>query len=129
MPFYLRGDSGFASPDFYAVLEDKNCKYAIRLKENIKPREMVEEEKQTLFRATKFNHVDYAVEYGEFMYRAGSWSRPHRVVYKIEKLYGADDPSLPLYCNNIGNGIILGHPVLLRQRQDGKLHQRCIPVK
>ena len=29
MPLYLRGDSGFASPDLYEVLEDKNCKYAI----------------------------------------------------------------------------------------------------
>lgn len=29
MPLYLRGDSGFASPDLYEVLEEKNCKYAI----------------------------------------------------------------------------------------------------
>lgn len=31
------------------------------------------------------NQVDYAVEYGEFMYQAGSWSKPRRVVFKIEK--------------------------------------------
>ncbi len=27
LPLYLRGDSGFASPDLYEVLEDKNCRY------------------------------------------------------------------------------------------------------
>ena len=31
--------------------------------------------------------MDYAVEYGEFMYQAGSWSHPRRVVFKIEKPY------------------------------------------
>ena len=88
MPLYLRGDSGFASPDLYEVLEDKNCKYAIRLKENAKLRELAEDENQALYRATKYNQVDYAVEYGEFMYQAGSWSHPRRVVFKIEKPYG-----------------------------------------
>lgn len=85
---YLRGDSGFASPDLYEVLEEKDCKYAIRLKENAKLLELAETENQALYRATKYNQVDYAVEYGEFMYQAGSWSHPRRVVFKIEKPYG-----------------------------------------
>lgn len=88
MPLYLRGDSGFASPDLYEVLEEKGCKYAIRLKENTRLYELAEDENQALYRATKFNQVDYAVEYGEFMYQAGSWSHPRRVVLKIEKPYG-----------------------------------------
>ena len=88
VPLYLRGDSGFASPDLYEVLEDKNCKYAIRLKENAKLRKLAEDENQALYCATKFNQVDYAVEYGEFMYQAGSWSHPRRVVFKIEKPCG-----------------------------------------
>ena len=88
MPLFLRGDSGFASPKLYEVLEDKNCKYAIRLKENAKLRELAEEKNQALYRATKYNQVDYAVEYGEFLYQAGSWSHPRRVVFKIEKPYG-----------------------------------------
>ena len=88
MPLYLRGDSGFASPDLYEVLEDKNCKYAIRLKENARLRELAEEENQALYRATRSNQVDYAVEYGEFLYQSGSWSHPRRVVFKIEKPYG-----------------------------------------
>lgn len=88
MPLYLRGDSGFASPDLYEVLEEKGCKYAIRLKENTRLYELAEDKNQALYRATKFNQVDYAVEYGEFMYQAGSWSHPRRVVFKIEKPYG-----------------------------------------
>lgn len=68
IPLYLRGDSGFASPELYEVLEDKNCTYAIRLKENAKLRELAEDENQDLYHATKHNQVDYAVVYGEFMY-------------------------------------------------------------
>ena len=41
-----------------------------------------------MYRATKFNQMDYAVEYGEFLCPAGSWSHPRRVVFKIEKPYG-----------------------------------------
>ena len=88
IPLYLRGDSGFASPDLYEVLEEKNCTYAIRLKENAKLRELAEDENQDLYRATIHNQVDYAVVYGEFLYQAGSWSHPRRVVFKIEKPYG-----------------------------------------
>ncbi len=88
IPLYLRGDSGFAAPDLYEVLEEKSCRYAVRLKEIAKLRELAEEKKQALYRATKFNQIDYAVEYGEFMYQAGSWSHPRRVVFKIEKPYG-----------------------------------------
>ena len=57
MPLYLRGDSDFAAPDLYEVLEDKNCIYAIRLKENAKLRELAEDENQDLYRATKHNQV------------------------------------------------------------------------
>lgn len=88
IPLYLRSDSGFASTNLYETLEDKDCKYAIRLKENAKLREQAELENQALYRATKFNQVDYAVEYGEFMYQAGSWSHPRRVVFKIKSPMG-----------------------------------------
>lgn len=88
IPLYFRGDSGFASPDLYEVLEEKGCTYAIRLKLNSSLIKLAEDEDEALYRATKFNQVDYAVEYGEFMYQAGSWSHPRRVVFKIEKPYG-----------------------------------------
>ena len=34
---------------------------------------------------TKLNAVDYAVTYGEFMYKAASWRHERRVIFKIEK--------------------------------------------
>jgi len=86
IPLYLRGDSGFASPDLYEVLKEKDFKYATRLKENAKLRELAETENQVLYRTTKFNQVDYAVGYGESMYQAGSWSHPRGVVFKISSL-------------------------------------------
>ncbi|MDE7432013.1 MAG: IS1380 family transposase [Lachnospiraceae bacterium] len=88
IPLYLRGDSGFASPELYEALEGKDCKYAIRLKENKTLIRLAEEEDQALYRATKYNQVDHAVVYGEFLYQAGSWSHPRRVVFKIKKPYG-----------------------------------------
>lgn len=88
MPLFLRGDSGFVSPDLYEVIEVKNCKYIIRLKENGKLRELTVDENHALYRVEKFNQVDYAVEYGEYLYQAGPWSHPRRVVFKVEKPYG-----------------------------------------
>lgn len=88
MPLYLRGDSGFASPDLYEACEESDCKYAIRLKQNKTLVKYATDADNALYRATRENQVDYAVEYGEFDYQAGSWSHPRRVVFKIEKPYG-----------------------------------------
>ncbi len=41
-----------------------------------------------LFRQEKYNMVDHAEAYGEFMYQAGSWDRPRKVACKIEKPAG-----------------------------------------
>lgn len=65
---YLRGDSGFTFPELYEACEEHDCKNAIRLKENKKLRELAADEDEALTRATKDNILDYALEYGEFMY-------------------------------------------------------------
>ena len=88
MLLYLRGDSGFASPDLYKACEENDCKYAIRLKQNATLIRYAQDADEALYRATRENQVDYAVEYGEFEYQAGSWSHPRRVVFKVEKPYG-----------------------------------------
>ena len=88
MPLYLRGDSGFASPELYEACEENDCKYAIRLKQNSTLIKYAADADDALYRATRKNQVDYAVEYGEFKYQAGSWSHPRRVVFKVEKPYG-----------------------------------------
>lgn len=85
LPLYLRGDSGFASPDLYEACEANDCKYAIRLKINKTLIALAEDEAEALRQATKQNMVDYAVTYGEFCYQAGTWIHPRRVVFKIEK--------------------------------------------
>ena len=85
LPLYLRGDSGFASPDLYSACEGNDCKYAIRLKINQTLLTLAEDKADDLRRATKDNMVDYAVTYGEFEYQAGTWPHPRRVVFKIEK--------------------------------------------
>lgn len=88
---YLRGDSGFAAPELYEVCEEFNCKYAIRMKENSRLRELAKDKDDALYDATRDNQVDYAHVYGEFMYEAGSWDHPRRVVFQIEKPYGRMD--------------------------------------
>lgn len=87
---YLRGDSGFASPELYDVLEKKNCKYAIRLKENQALRRLAADKDAELYEKIDHlgNAVDYAVVYGEFMYQAGTWDHPRRVAFKVEKPAG-----------------------------------------
>lgn len=85
LPLYLRGDSGFAAPELYETCEEYDCKYAIRLKINKTLIALAKDDAEALQRATKNNMIDYAVTYGEFMYQAGTWSKPRRVVFKIEK--------------------------------------------
>ena len=53
IPILLRGDSGFSTPDLYKQCEENGTSY-----------------------------VDYAVIYGEFMYKAKSWPYERRVVCK-----------------------------------------------
>ena len=85
---YLRGDSGFSSPKLYKTCEMNGCSYAIRLKQNASLIALASDKEEDLYRATKEDQISYAVTYGEFMYQAGSWEYPRRVVFKIEKPYG-----------------------------------------
>lgn len=80
----LRGDSGFATPDLYKQCEENGTSYVIRLKENGILREKASYLVDELDEITKNNKVDYAVVYGEFMYKAGPWPYERRVVCKVE---------------------------------------------
>ena len=81
----LRGDSGFATPDLYKQCEENGTSYVIRLKENGILREKASYLVDELDEITKKNKVDYAVVYGEFMYKAGPWPYDWRVVCIVEK--------------------------------------------
>lgn len=84
---YLRGDSGFATPELFDQAEHNSCSYAIRLKANPNLYRAAEYITNDLDDVTKNNKVDYAVCYGEFMYKAASWKYPRRVACKVEKPY------------------------------------------
>lgn len=85
IPLLLRGDSGFTKPDLYKQCETNGISYVIRLKESKPLRKMASEIDERLTQATKDDFTSYAVAYGEFMYQAGSWEYPRRVVCKVEK--------------------------------------------
>jgi hypothetical protein len=85
---YLRGDSGFSSPKLYKACEMNGCSYAIRLKQNSSLVTLASDKDVDLYKATQKDQISHAVTYGEFMYQAGSWDYPRRVVFKIEKPYG-----------------------------------------
>ena len=57
----------------------------IRLKENGLLREKASYLVDELNEITRNNKVDYAVVYGEFMYKTKSWPYERRVVCKVEK--------------------------------------------
>ncbi len=84
---YLRGDSGFATPELFDQAEHNSCSYAIRLKANPNLYRESEYITNNLDDITKNNKIDYAVSYGEFMYKAASWKYPRRVACKVEKPY------------------------------------------
>ena len=69
VPILLRGDSGFATPVLYKQCEENGTSYVIRLKENGILREKVSYLVNELDEITRNNKVDYAVVYGEFMYK------------------------------------------------------------
>lgn len=73
---YLRGDSGFADPDLFELLETNGTSYAIRLKVNATITALSESLEKELQEMSSENKVDYAVVYGEFRYAASSWDKP-----------------------------------------------------
>ena len=122
METYLRGDSGFSSPKLYKTCEMNGCSYAIRLRQNSSLIALASDKAEDLYKATKADQISYALTYGEFMYQAGSWEYPRRVVFKIETIRSADT-HVHLYCYKHGYGALSDHSVLLWPRQDGKLYQ------
>ena len=82
---YLRGDSGFACPELFELLETNGTSYAIRLKMNDTLINLADALERELDDITADNKVDYAVVYGEFRYAANSWGQTRRIIVKVEK--------------------------------------------
>jgi hypothetical protein len=78
---YFRADAGFANPDVYDFLEAERIKYAIRLPAN---RILQERIGHLLTRPVGRAPNEVRRSYANFTYQAGSWTKPRRVVAKIE---------------------------------------------
>jgi Transposase DDE domain group 1 len=78
---YFRADAAFAGPDIYEFLEDRGVKYAIRL-----PANRVLQESIAFLLRRPVGRPPHEVRryHASFRYRAGSWTKPRRVVAKVE---------------------------------------------
>ena len=78
---YFRGDAAFASPEVYEFLEAEGFKYAIRLPANKVLHDSIA---HLLKRPVGRPPKEVRRYYANFSYRAGSWTKPRRVVAKVE---------------------------------------------
>ena len=78
---YFRGDAAFANPEMYEFLEGENISYTIRL-----PANNVLQGKIGYLLKRPVGRPPHEVRrhYASFTYRAQSWSKPRRVVAKVE---------------------------------------------
>ena len=81
----FRGDAAFAKPEVYEALEERGVKYAIGIPAN-KSLELATED--ILFRPPGRPGRKPLVRYKSFRYQAESWSKPRRIVAKVEHHQG-----------------------------------------
>jgi hypothetical protein len=98
---YLRGDSGYATPELFSQCETNGVSYVIKLKNNKNLYRLASEFVDEINDITKDNIVEYAVVYGEFEYQANSWDYPRRVICKVEKPYGQMFPMIYCFVTNM----------------------------
>jgi hypothetical protein len=78
---YFRGDAAFANPEVYELLEAEGYKYTIRLPANSVLQESIG---WLLKRPIGRPPHEVRRHHASFSYQAGSWSKPRRVVAKVE---------------------------------------------
>jgi hypothetical protein len=78
---YFRADAAFANPEIYELLEAEGYNYTIRLPANAVLRESI-----AWLQRRPVGRPPHEVRrhHASFSYRAGSWSKPRRVVAKVE---------------------------------------------
>ena len=79
----FRADAAFAKPEIYETLEERGVQYAIRIPSN---RSLECEIEEILFRPPGRPARKPLVRYKSFRYQAESWSKPRRVVAKVEHI-------------------------------------------
>src|SRR5215212_4119327 len=78
---YFQGDAAFANPEMYEFLEAEGYKYTIRLPANAVLQASIA---WLLKRPVGRPPHEVRRYYASFRYRAGSWTKPRRVVAKVE---------------------------------------------
>ena len=78
---YFRADAAFANPDVYEYLEAERIKYAIRIPTN---RVLQERIGYLLTRPVGRPPNEVRRFHANFTYQAGSWTKPRRVIAKVE---------------------------------------------
>jgi hypothetical protein len=103
---YFRGDAAFANPEIYEFLEAEGMGYAIRLPAN---RVLQDKIGYLLKRPVGRSPREVRRYYASFRYQAGSWTKPRRVVAKVEWHPGELYPRVGFIVTNLarpGGGTI-----------------------
>jgi len=95
---YFRGDAAFANPEMYEFLEAEGIGYTIRLPAN---RVLQDRIGYLLKRPVGRPPHEVRRYYASFTYRAQSWSKPRRVVAKVEWHPGELYPRVGLIITNL----------------------------
>jgi hypothetical protein len=98
LPRFFRGDAGFASPEVYEFLEAEDYSYTIRLPANQKLQEAID---HMLTRPVGRPPLNPQIFYASFRYRAKSWTKPRRIVAKVEWHRGELFPRVGFVVTNL----------------------------
>jgi hypothetical protein len=94
----FRGDAAFAKPEVYESSEERSVQYAIRMPAN---KSLELEIEDILFRPPGRPSRKPLVRYKSFRYQAESWSRPRRIVAKVEHHLGELFPRVGFIVTNM----------------------------
>jgi len=94
----FRADAAFAKPEIYEALEERGVQYAIRIPANNSLELEIED---ILFRPPGRPSRKPLVRYKSFRYQAESWSKPRRIVAKVEHHLGELFPRVGFIVTNM----------------------------
>jgi hypothetical protein len=94
----FRGDAAFAKPEVYESSEERGVQYAIRMPSN---KSLELEIEDILFRPPGRPSRKPLVRYKSFRYQAESWSKPRRIVAKVEHHLGELFPRVGFIVTNM----------------------------
>jgi hypothetical protein len=94
----FRGDAAYAKPEVYESSEERGVQYAIRMPSN---KSLELEIEDILFRPPGRPNRKPLVRYKSFRYQAESWSKPRRIVAKVEHHLGELFPRVGFIVTNM----------------------------